>query len=71
MHITVDVDQDALGGEPLRAVAGHGIAMVEMGHSFRIERDDLVAIGYTDGEPIFADCLDDPDIAIGYAQLFI
>ena len=45
MHSAVDVYQDALGGQPLRAMAGHGIAMIEMGHSFRIEVDCLIAFG--------------------------
>ena len=54
MHIAVDVDQDALGGEPLCAMAGDGIAMIEMGHSLRIERDGLVTFGYPDREAVFA-----------------
>lgn len=44
MHGGFDVYQDALGGEPLRALAGYGIAMIEMGHSFRIEVDCLIVL---------------------------
>ena len=44
MHIAVDVDQDALGGKPLGAMAGHGIAMVEMRHRLRIEENGFATL---------------------------
>jgi hypothetical protein len=39
MHSGIGVDENPLGGEPLRAVAGHSISVVEVPMSKRVELD--------------------------------
>ncbi|MHB8348754.1 MAG: hypothetical protein ACYDHM_16800 [Acidiferrobacterales bacterium] len=57
VNIGVDVDEHALGGESLRAVAGDSIAMIEVPHLVRIEGYGFAVI-HADGDwSIFADLL--------------
>src|ERR1700753_512301 len=69
MNLSVDVDDHAFRGEPLRAVAGDGVAMIEVTHLVRGERNSFPVV-HADGELPVLDLLNGAKVAVGNAQLF-
>ena len=71
VNADVDVHQNPVGGESLGAVAGDGIAMIEVPHLVGVERNGL-AIVHADGKlSILTDALDGAEVTIGDAKLFV
>ena len=67
----VGVDEDALGGEALGAVAGDGIAVVEVAMLFGVELNLAVVVEAGGNATIGRDGLDDGKVAIGDAERLV
>src|SRR5882757_10798939 len=71
MNIRVDIDENALCGETLRAMRGHGVAVVEVAHPVCIEGNGF-AVVHSDGKlPIVAELLDGAKVTVGDTDLSI
>lgn len=71
VNFGIHIYQHALCGKPLRALRGHGVAMIEVAHRAWVERNALffVAIHANDKPAVVADLLECAKIAVGNAQL--
>jgi len=69
VNIGVDVHQYSVSGEPLGAMTGDGVAMIEVPHLIGVERNGLAALHMHGKLTVLADVLDRADIAVGDAQL--
>ena len=65
VNVGIGVDEDALGGEALGAVAGYSIAMIEMAVLSRIELYLAVIVQARREAAIGMDRLDDGKVTIG------
>ncbi|MGA2891097.1 MAG: LysR family transcriptional regulator [Terracidiphilus sp.] len=67
VNVGVHVDQNALRGETLRAVRGHGVSVIEVPHLCRIECDrPIFAAVHVDGYfAALADLLDGSEVTVG------
>ena len=53
----IDIDQNAVGGKPLGAVAGNGVTMIEM-RVFRVGKRDRASVTEARGDlPVWGDFL--------------
>ena len=71
MHFGIGVDENTLGGEALGAVAGDGVAVVEMPMLAEVEFDLAVVVESGGETTIGVDLLDDGEVAIGNAERFV
>ena len=71
MDPSVSVNENALGGEPLRAVTGDGIAVVEMTVLDGVELDLAVVVEACRKPTVGMDGLDGREVAIGDAKRFV
>ena len=71
MNAGIGIDQDALGGKPLRAVAGDRIAMIEVAMLSGIEFDLPVVVEAGSDSAIGCDRFDDGKVAIGNAKRLV
>ena len=71
MDASISVNENAFGGEPLRAVIGDGIAVVEMTMLDGVELDLAVVIEACRKPTLGMDRLDGREVAIGDAKRFV
>ena len=71
MDPSVSMNENAFGGEALRAVTGNGIAVVEMTMLDGAELDLAVVVEACRKPTIGMDGLDDREVAIGDAKRFV
>ena len=71
VNACIGVHQDALGGEALGAMAGDGVAMIEMAMLTGIEFDLPVVVETGGDLAIRCDGLDDGKVAIGDAKRLV
>ena len=67
----IGVDEDALGGEALGAVAGDGVAVVEVAMLAGVELDLAIVVEAGGKAAIGMDRLDDGKVAIGDAERLV
>jgi len=67
----IAVNEDALGGEPLGAVTGDGVAVVEMAVVAGVELDLAVVVEARRNATLGLNCFDQGHVAIGNAERFV
>jgi hypothetical protein len=67
----IGMNEDAFGSEALAAVAGDGIAVVEMTMFVSIQFDLPIPVEAGGQPAIWMDCLDGGEVAIGNAEPFV
>src|SRR5580704_12028127 len=71
MHSGIGVNQNPLGGKPLRAVAGHRVSVVEVSMSKRVELDLTSIVEARRYLPVWPDRIDHSKIAVGDTERFV
>ncbi len=71
MYFGIGMHENTLGGEALGAVAGDGVAVVEMAMLAGVEFDLAVVVEPSGETTIGVDRLDDSEVAIGNAERFV
>jgi hypothetical protein len=67
----IGVDEDAFGGEPLGAMTGEGIAVVEMTMLAGVQLDLAVVVEADGKADVGMNCLDDGEVAVSNAERFV
>jgi hypothetical protein len=68
MHSGIGVDENPLGGEPLRAVAGHSVSVVEVPMNKRVELDLTSIVEARRDMSVWPDRIDHCKITVGDPQ---
>ena len=67
MNFRIDVDQYAVSGQTLGAVARNSVAMIEMSHLVGIEADRFAVVHLYGELAVFVDALHRAQVAVGNA----
>src|SRR5580692_12664436 len=71
MHSGTSVDENPFGGEPLRAVAGHCVSVVEVSMSKRVELDLTSIVEARRDMSVWPERIDHSKIAVGDTERFV